>query len=251
MLPFLTSLLLNVYLWIWLLSALFLWWVTRKNGVYRRWAFILLLGFWILGTGPVTESILWPLESRYQTPDIMSLEKKGVSQVVVLTGGGFPVRGEILSSAFPHGSIYRFLAGLELCTRLGPVCKIIFSGAAGRYNRGNMTGLTMQDLARILAPNRQILAEGHSGSTAEHPANVLPLVDHQPFVLVTSALHMPRSMRVFREAGLNPIAYPVDFLSLRNHGWMDWVPSIENLWKMSVAIREYQALALYSVRGWK
>jgi uncharacterized SAM-binding protein YcdF (DUF218 family) len=95
-----------------------------------------------------------------------------------------------------------------------------------------------------------VLAEARSESTAEHPANVRPLLRKEPFVLVTSAYHMLRSMRSFNKAGLNPIPYPVDFLASRGYGWLDVLPSFEDLWKMNLALREYQALILYTVKGW-
>jgi uncharacterized SAM-binding protein YcdF (DUF218 family) len=211
---------------------------------------LLLLVFWFIGTRPAADAVLWPLESRYKAPDIASLQKQGVKQVVVLTGGGYPSQGEMLSSAFPHGSMYRFLGGVELASRLGEDCVIIFSGSAGRQ-RGDLTvALTMQELSRLIASRRQVLAEARSESTAEHPANVRSLLKTEPFALVTSAYHMPRSVRTFMKAGLDPIPFPVDFLATNGYGWLDLFPSFEDFWKMNVALREYQALVLYTIRGW-
>jgi uncharacterized SAM-binding protein YcdF (DUF218 family) len=247
----LTNLLPNILFWMWLMAALFLWWATKGNGRARRLGVVLLVAFWLLGIRPVADVILYPLESQYAAPDIGSLQKQGVRQVVVLTGGGYRVSGEMLSSAFPHASTYRFIGGLELCSRLGPDCRLIFSGSAGRQRRDLATAITMKRLALNLMPGRQVLAEAQSGSTAEHPANVQPLVGNEPFVLVTSAVHMPRSMRTFHKASLTPIPYPVDFLSSGGpYGWSDWLPSAESLWKEGVALREYWALVFYSVKGW-
>jgi uncharacterized SAM-binding protein YcdF (DUF218 family) len=62
---------------------------------------------------------------------------------------------------------------------------------------------------------------------------------------------MPRAMRSFKKAGLNPIPYPVDFLTVEGgYGWMSVVPSVENLWKVNVALREYMAMVFYTVKGW-
>ena len=250
MLSVVTSVVSNLFLWLWLLAAVFIWWATKANRKARRRGVILLLLFWFLGTRPVAEAVLWPLETRYAVPTIASLQKQGVKQIVVLTGGGYSIQGEMLSSTFPHASMYRFLGGLELCSRLGEDCLIIFSGSAGRQ-RGDLTvALTMQDLSHLIAPGREVLAEARSESTADHPANVRPLLNKGSFVLVTSAFHMPRSMRSFNKAGLNPIPYPVDFLSSGGYGWLDVLPSFENFWKMNAAIREYQALVLYTVKGW-
>ena len=193
----------------------------------------------------MAEAILRPLEDRYSVPDIAGLEKKGVRQVVVLTGGGYPIQGELLSSAFPHASAYRFLGGIELSCRLGQDCKIIFSGSSGRASGAWTTASTMKDLALILMSGRQVMAEAESGNTGEHPAAVKPLLDKGEFILVTSAYHMPRAIRSFEKVGLRPIPYPVDFLSLGNYRWGDWIPSVESLSKLNVALREYLATIFY------
>ena len=250
MLPIITSVTPNILLWLLLLLALYLWWATRGNRRARGWGAVVLILFWMFSTAPVADNLLRSLEDRYTAPAISSLRAQGVQQVVVLTGGGFPVRGDLLSSAFPQASIYRFIGGLELSSRLGPNCRLIFSGASGRAHREVQTALTMKDLASLIGPHGPILAEARSGSTAEHPGNVRPLLEKGPFVLVTSAYHMPRSMRTFWRAGLNPIAYPDDFFALRHYSWMDVLPSEVNLRKMNIALREYMALVLYTIKGW-
>jgi uncharacterized SAM-binding protein YcdF (DUF218 family) len=109
----------------------------------------------------------------------------------------------------------------------------------------------MRDLSILMIPHLKVAAEAQSGSTAEHPENVRPLLNQERFILVTSAVHMHRAIRAFNRAGLNPIPYPVDFLTLGgDYGWMDFIPSVDNLWKVNVALREYMALAFYTLAGW-
>ncbi len=251
MFSFLSSLASNLFLWIWLLIVIVIWWASRGRRFVRALGLLLLLFIWFLGTRPAVEMALRPLESQYSAPTTLELERKGVNRVVVLTGGGYPVRGEILSSAFPHGSAYRFLAGMELAARLGKDCTLVFSGSAGRSQRDLETAGTMERLSQLVGPQISVKSESRSGSTAEHPSNVKSFVKNGPFLLVTSAVHMPRAVRSFKRAGLNPIPYPVDFLSLGGgYGWGDLIPSVENLWKLNVALREYLALGFYGVIGW-
>lgn len=244
-----TSLASNLFLWLWVLAAFLLWWGSRKNRGARGWALLVFLGFWALGTGPAADAFLWPLESRYPVPDIASLRKQGVGQVVVLTGGGYVMHGKLFSETLPPASAYRFLGGLELSAQLRPNCRVIFSGSAGRGRGDLTTALYMKDLAQILSPQLQAFGEAQSQTTAEHPRNVKPLLNAEPFVLVTSAYHMPRSMLSFEKAGLRPIPYPVNFLVSGNYGWMDFLPSFDNLGKINWAFREYLALLFYKVKG--
>ena len=193
---------------------------------------------------------LRPLEGSFPRPSIAALKEAGVRQVLVLTGGGYPPAGELLSAQFPQASTFRYLAGVELCTRLGPDCRLVFSGSAGRGSRDVATAETMAALTRLLEPEREIAAEAKSGSTAEHPGNTRPLLGGEPFALVTSAYHMPRAVASFRRAGLDPVPYPVDFQSGGRYHWVDWLPSAANLRALELAFSEYLARALYAVRGW-
>ena len=239
----------NLFLWLWLVGFSFLWWATWKNGTGRRWGFALLAALWLMGTGFFASVILLPLESRYPVPSIAKLQEQEVRQVVVLTGGGYDDQGEILSGAFPPASIYRFLGGLELCVRLNPECRVIFSGSAGAGRDFITTAETMKSLARLLSPQRQADSEARSGTTAEHPRNVRPLLKSEPFALVTSAYHLPRAMLSFRRAGLDPVPYPVNFMSPSHYRWVDFIPSLESLGRLNLALREYQGLLHYWISG--
>src|SRR3546814_4949394 len=56
--------------------------------------------------------------------------------------------------------------------------------------------------------------EAQSRNTAENARLTAALVgqgDGRPWLLVTSAWHMPRAVASFRAAGLEVLAYPVDF----------------------------------------
>jgi uncharacterized SAM-binding protein YcdF (DUF218 family) len=244
----LTEVVANLFLWIWLLAAILSWRLLRTQRRARRWAGAALVLLWLLATRPVAELALRPLERAYAAPAVSTLRAQGVRQVVVLTGGGYPQRGELESTGFPHSSAFRFLGGTELCARLSPGCRLVFSGSAGRSHRDRPTGLAMRDVAGLLRPGAEAVGEAQSGSTGEHPGNVRPLLAPGPFALVTSAFHMPRAMRVFRRAGLEPIAFPVDSLVFGGYGAHDLLPSIENLWKLDVALREYLALAFYAIK---
>ena len=249
MIAILTPIISNLFLVLWMLGLIVLWVSTRKNPRSRKIGIIFLLGLWLLGTRPVADLILYPLESQYKAPEIRTLKESGVNQVVVLTGGGYPVQGELFSSALPPASLSRFVSGLELASRLGSNSVIIFSGTAGRDIPDRITSEEMRRLSLILIPTKKALSETRSSSTAEHPDALKPYLQG-PFVLVTSAYHMPRTIRTFRKHGLAPIPYPVDFLGAGDYHWGDWLPSFGNFGKLNIGFREYLALALYRLRGW-
>ena len=73
-------------------------------------------------------------------------------------------------------------------------------------------------------------------------------VGNKPFILVTSAYHMPRTIKLFQKAGLNPIAAPTDFNKNKESGFLTMLQSrqvqnIEHAW------HEYLGMLLYKLQG--
>lgn len=246
----LVNILPNLLFWFFFVALIFLWYSARK----KRGVFILGLAVWAVSylvcTRPAADLVLRTLENRYPQQAVQSLKGKGLKDVVVLTGGGYRPRGELLSSALPHGSMYRFVGGMELASRIGREERLCFSGAAGRDLEAPKTGDDMKKLAQVLMPMRELISESESKSTGEHPKNVRALTGKKSFILVTSAYHMPRAMLLFQREGLSPVAYPVDYLSgPAQYSPVDWLPSAENLWKFQIGLREYMALGYLALRG--
>ncbi len=242
----LSSLFVNISLWLWLGLAIILWRATRTDRRWRRIGIVALVFLWIIQTRPFAELIIAPLENAYATPSVESLQARHVTDIVVLSGGGFPGNDELLVSRFPHASLYRTSAALELCQRLEATCRLTFSGSSGATDPLPVAQV-MEQFARTLLPNRTIQSEFASNSTAEHPANLKKLLGTNSFALVTSAYHMPRTMMVFTRAGLQPIAYPVDRYVMGNYKWNDLLPNAGNIETIQIAIHEYVGLLWYSI----
>ena len=102
-----------------------------------------------------------------------------------------------------------------------------------------------------IAPER-IVIEGRSRDTAEQARYVADLLGDASLILVTSASHMPRSMALFRQAGLDPIAAPSDYYvySDRPRSIWAWLPGVSALEKSERAVYEYMGLAWGRLRGW-
>jgi len=65
----------------------------------------------------------------------------------------------------------------------------------------------------------QIIYEGDSRNTHENATRTRDLVKPAPgekWILITSAIHMPRSVGVFRAAGWTIVPYPVDYSTTGN-----------------------------------
>lgn len=243
----LSSLFVNVSLWLWVGLAIILWRATRTDQRWRRISLVALVFVWVIQTRPFAELMITPLENTYATPSVESLRERDVTEIVVLSGGGFHGNDELLVSRFPHASLYRLSAALELCQYLGDACRLTFSGSSGATDPLPVAQV-MEQFARTLLPNRTIHSEFASNSTAEHPTNLKKLLVTDSFVLVTSAYHMPRTMITFTRAGLHPIPYPVDRYVMGNYKWNDWLPNAGNLETIQIALHEYVGLVWYTIQ---
>jgi uncharacterized SAM-binding protein YcdF (DUF218 family) len=68
--------------------------------------------------------------------------------------------------------------------------------------------------------------------------------------LVTSALHMPRSLAIARSLGIKVRAYPCDFRTLEHPTWRAWLPDHGGPLLWYDALHELVGLAWYRLRGW-
>lgn len=123
------------------------------------------------------------------------------------------------------------------------------------------------DMAKLVealgVPTNVILQDPTSLTTRENAVNVKKIMQEQgvqKILLVTSAIHMPRSMAIFRKLGIEAIATPTDFLVSNQEleepqGTpqaiiLNLLPDSGNLERFTRALKEYFGLVIYRLRGW-
>ncbi|MBV9969593.1 MAG: YdcF family protein, partial [Xanthobacteraceae bacterium] len=102
-------------------------------------------------------------------------------------------------------------------------------------------------------PPGRIMLESRSRNTAENAVYSKALAAPKPgerWLLVTSAMHMPRAIGAFREAGFPVEAYPVDY---KTNGWQDLSGVIgslsSGLRQTDTALHEWIGLVAYRLTG--
>ena len=83
----------------------------------------------------------------------------------------------------------------------------------------------------------------------------------QRIILVTSAIHMPRSVKLFEKQGFDVVPAPTDF-TVTQAGWdqlmhpnlatllANLIPAADNLNLTAKALKEYLGILIYTLRGW-
>jgi uncharacterized SAM-binding protein YcdF (DUF218 family) len=132
---------------------------------------------------------------------------------------------------------------------------IVSSGGGSSRNQGAQPSSTvMRDaLVRLGVPPSRILLESSSFDTHDEAVLIAPMLRArgvEQIVLVTSAVHMPRSLGAFRAADMNPVpAIAPDPDSFRPIGDR-YLPSIHGLEFSSQLAHEVVGLPYYWSRGW-
>ena len=101
-------------------------------------------------------------------------------------------------------------------------------------------------------PAHDVIGEAHSRDTFESAVEVQKLLKQKGFkryLLVTSAVHMPRSMLAFSALAPEPIAAPGDFsLGPLEITPFDFIPNEAVARKLFITLHEYLGLANYNWR---
>jgi uncharacterized SAM-binding protein YcdF (DUF218 family) len=180
----------------------------------RRLAALVTGGIvWLLiMSTPLTSLILIKTLESKTTPyaDAKKLADTGVRYIVVLSGGFN--EGDLTAADKLGASVLRLLEGRRLWREV-PDCKLVLTGGKiPGLSRDMSIAQAMRNMAVEMGiPEKAIIMESESWRTEDQARLITGIVGSAPFALVTSAYHMPRSVLIFRQFGLEPIPAPCDF----------------------------------------
>jgi uncharacterized SAM-binding protein YcdF (DUF218 family) len=213
----------------------------------------LVVVYWLLATPVISNFLVWTLSHGYAAIEMRS-EADTVQAIVVLGGGAvtYDEAGARLST-LSDASALRALEGIRLYRLLNPNWMVVSGGPSG-VRAEPESDVMRQALINLGIPPERILEESTSGNTYEQAINLRRLLGNQSiqrFVLVTSEVHMPRAMAVFRHAGLDPIPSPAPEAATGHSSGVRLVlPSLDALRTSQSALREVLGLVYYGLRGW-
>ena len=209
----------------------------KKKGVV--WIGLGVLCFYLFTTAPLPNYLLRRLESG-QKPVTAAENLAGIRYVVVLSGGLRPNEGVPPTSQLEESSAMRVAEGVRLFHLLPDPPTLIMTGNGPFGDLGDRMAALAQSLG---VPPDKLLAENQARDTYGNAVGVRDLVKNQPFLLVTSAVHMPRSLGIFQKLGMKPVPAPGDFRFIKFYSVADYVPAGRNLVTMEIVIHEYLGLA--------
>jgi uncharacterized SAM-binding protein YcdF (DUF218 family) len=204
----------------------------------------------ILGLSPLGNVLLLGLSERFPP-----WQSTGNPDGIIVLGGAIDSEASAARNTIElDASAERVLAMLRLARQF-PQARIAFSGGSGNLflNSVSEAPIAAQLLAEFGVSRDRILLEESSRTTAENASMLRAKLAPKPgerWLLVTSAFHMPRAIGVFRKAGFEIEAYPVDW---RTRGWQDATVPFDRLSsglaRTDVALHEWGGLVIYWLTG--
>lgn len=236
--------------------------LTHQHSKWQRAIIIAaLLLLCLAGNRWSAYSLVRSLEWRYMPSG--DIPKADV--IVVLGGGTDPAQ-------FPRSTVEMNGAGDRVfyaywLYKQGSAQHILLSGGNISWLNSNKS-TPAEDMASILTmldvPQQAIWLETNSQNTYENALfchQFLAIKGINRIILVTSAMHMPRSVDLFEHQGFDVIPAPTDY-RVTQAGWQhlweaDWTtqllnffPSVGNLSMITESLKEYLGILVYKLKGW-
>jgi uncharacterized SAM-binding protein YcdF (DUF218 family) len=219
----------------------------------RRWLLAMLLGYFALSTPVGSWLLAAPL--THGQPSLHAAADARGAQAVVVLGGGIVSRaaGDLVIDDL-RSSALRVIEGVRVYRLLGDPLVVVSGGNAQRVSPPRPEAVALRKAAIDLGlPPERIMTDLQSLTTREQAINLSRLLADRRidrFVLVTSPVHMRRSLAVFRASGLDPVPSASDLERDADRSFWAPVPNRDSLNLSDSALYEYAAFVYYWWRGW-
>lgn len=209
-----------------------------------------LFVLWMLATPLVGHALAHHLERRFPALEIHQLPS---ADAIVLLGGALSGASPPMRPTFDLNSAADRVWFSAALYRAGKAPRVLVSGGNQPGYAGiQIEALAMQSMLLTLGvPASALRLEGRSRNTVENAAESLDLVHAvraKRVLLVTSAMHMPRAMKIFQSAArgagvtIMPASTDVEALPESLHPLGRWLPDAASLYLSTRALKEYLGL---------
>lgn len=229
----------------WLIVLLLLAWMVKKRSL-RRIALILAACIFIIFGNQWLFN--WYVK-RWQ-PEPVAINP-ALQYSCGIVAGGFASPDEHANGYF-NSSADRFIQAVKLY-KAGEIKHLLISGGNGKTNEKSFqeAAWVKGELLAFGVPDSVIFIEDKSNNTKENAINSKMILDslhlRPPYLLITSAFHMPRAALMFRKAGVAVDPFPCNYTAGRGKSTTsDLIPWPSNLLNWDLYLKE--AVGVFYIR---
>ncbi len=242
-----------------LIVGLILIWTERRRKLGAALTTLAAALLLLFSSSAFSSAILRPLEDQYPPlgpAQLAELDWESANTIVVLAGCVVGFEDAPITRQVGGTPLARLVEGIRLYHEC-PDCTLVLSGGSGCDPEAPVESLTNYRFAEAFGVSGDdIVIERASQDTADQARILKEMLGEQPFLIVTSASHMPRTMALLEAQGLHPIAAPTDhgtglygLFSRESFGIESIYPNSGALWSTERAIYEYLGLLWIRLGG--
>jgi uncharacterized SAM-binding protein YcdF (DUF218 family) len=222
----------------WIVILLLAMLLFRKKRQRRLLGFFALLIFLIFSNSRLLNNF-----ARHFQPAPVKMAMGTVYSCGIVAGGfASPVQG---GEGVFNSSAERFIQTLKLFKQ-GHITNILVSGGNGKKELASFRegAWVKNELVIMGVPDSVIMVEDRSGNTKDNASNSRKLLAaaqlQPPFLLVSSAHHLPRATVLFKNAGIDVIPFPTNYIAGRGiNTAADWIPDLGVLHTWNIFLKEW------------
>jgi uncharacterized SAM-binding protein YcdF (DUF218 family) len=217
----------------------------RKAGLRLLVATVLIrAAIWLL---PIGAALTLPLEMRFPS---WTPAQGAPTGVIVLGGVINPNLSAVHGQIALNGAAERLTSAVALA-RQYPNARVVFTGGNAQLIGGRAEGgFALRFFEQLGVPRERVTIEAQSRNTAENAIYCKRLIAPKPgerWLLITTAMHMPRAIGAFRQAGFPVVPYPVHY---QFGGWRAlWRLGWGSMGATDAAVHEWLGLVAYRLTG--
>lgn len=225
-------------------------WSRRRLWARGTGLFTVLL-FLATACGPLPAWLLEHLQDGYATAHLIRWTPR--NSIVLLAAGTTRVNDDdpLMPTAYANARIIRAVQLYRSCRSAGRQCQVLISGGDAQKHGTAESTVYATVLGQLGVPAQDIQTETQSMNTydnARYSRGFLLIDDPQTLVLVTSGIHMKRSLLDFGHFGMQPIPVGSDEIAAT----FSLLPQAGNVQLCDMALHEYIGIAqfyLYNALG--
>jgi len=231
----------------WLIVLLLVACMVKKRSLKKTALILALFVFIVFGNAALLN---WYAKTWQPKPVVLSPSAEYSCGIVP---GGF-ASPDADANGYFNATADRFIQGVKLY-KTGHIKHILISGGNGKENEKSFreAAWVRGELIAFGIPDSVIFTEDKSNNTKENAIYSKQILDSlhltPPYLLITSAFHMPRAALVFKKAGVDVVPFPCNYnIGRGSFSPWDLIPTPSTLLGWDSFLKETVGYWWYKIR---